>query len=85
MPETDKLNDITTDTGCPKCGSPFVQPVKFTWWGGLLGPKLFHHTKCAECKYTFNSKTRKSNTTAIIIYTAFFAVAAFIAFYMLRG
>ncbi|MEP7256694.1 MAG: hypothetical protein ABI666_13025 [Ferruginibacter sp.] len=81
----DQLNDISTDTGCPKCGSPLVQPVKYTWWGGLLGPRLMHHTKCAECKYTFNSKTRKSNTTNIVIYSVILFVVAFALFYMLRS
>lgn len=53
---------------CPRCGSPMVKPVKFTWWGGLLGPKMLKHTKCDSCSFTFNAKTGKSNTTAIIIY-----------------
>lgn len=81
---TDQLKDILTDTGCPKCGSPLVQPVKYTWWGGLLGPKLMHHTRCTECKYTFNSKTRKSNTANIIIYSVVLFVIAFALFFMLR-
>ena len=82
---TDHLNEIAPDTGCPKCGSLFTSPVKFTWWGGVLGPKLFHHTKCNECKYVFNSKTRKSNTTAIVIYSVVLFAVAFAVFYMLRG
>lgn len=81
---TDHLNDISPDTSCPKCGSPFTEPVKFTWWGGLLGPKLLHHTKCSECKYRFNSKTRQSNTTGIIIYSVVIFVIVFAVFYMIR-
>jgi len=81
---TDHLNEIAPD-GCPKCGSSLVSPVKYTWWGGLLGPKLFHHTKCNECKYTFNSKTRKSNTPAIIIYSVILFVVAFAVFYAIRS
>lgn len=53
---------------CPHCGSQDWAPVSFTWWGGVLGPKLMHHVKCARCRKTFNSKTGKSNTTAIWIY-----------------
>lgn len=81
---SDQLNEISTDTGCPRCGSPDIQPVKFTWWGGLLGPKLLNHTKCTECRYTFNSKTRRSNTPGIIIYSAVLFAVAFLLFYMLR-
>jgi hypothetical protein len=82
---TDHLNEISPDTGCPKCGSLFTTPVKYTWWGGLLGPKLLHHTKCAECKYRFNSKTRQPNTTGIIIYSVITFVILFAVFYMLRS
>ncbi len=53
---------------CPKCGSQEWSPVGFTWWGGVVGPKMFNHAKCALCKSTFNSKTGKSNTRAILIY-----------------
>ncbi len=81
---SDQLNEFSTETGCPKCGSPLVTPVKYTWWGGLLGPKMFHHTKCEMCKYRYNSKTRKPNTTAIIIYSVVLFVVAFAVFYYLR-
>ena len=80
----DQLNDINTETGCPKCGSPFVEKVKYTWWGGVIGPKLLHHTKCVECKYRFNSKTRQPNTTGIIIYSVVLIVIAFALFYFIR-
>jgi uncharacterized CHY-type Zn-finger protein len=74
---TDQLNEFNHENGCPKCGSPFVEKVKYTWWGGFIGPKMFHHTKCVECKHTFNAKTRKPNTTAIIIYSIVLGVLAF--------
>jgi predicted nucleic-acid-binding Zn-ribbon protein len=80
---TDHLDDITGD-GCPKCGSQSVNPVKYTWWGGLIGPKLFHHTKCKDCGYTYNSKTKNSNTPAIIIYSVLLFIVAFAIFYGLR-
>lgn len=80
---TDQLNQFENVNGCPKCGSPFVEKVKYTWWGGLLGPKMLNHTKCAECKYTFNSKTRQSNTNAIIIYSVVLFAIAFAVFYFL--
>ena len=55
-------------TACPKCNSPHLSRPTFTWWGGLLGPKLLNHTVCGSCSFGFNSKTGKSNSTAIGIY-----------------
>lgn len=63
---------------CPHCGSQAWEPVKFTWWGGLLGPKLLHHTKCSQCRKTFNSKTGKSNTTAVILYQVVIGAICFV-------
>ena len=53
---------------CPVCGGVKVKRIKWTMWGGALGPKLFNHVKCAQCKTAFNHKTGKPNTTAIITY-----------------
>lgn len=53
---------------CPKCNTPEPQRMKFTWWGGLLGPKILNHVKCAACGNTFNGKSGKPNTNGIIIY-----------------
>jgi predicted nucleic-acid-binding Zn-ribbon protein len=54
---------------CPKCGSTNATKVGFTWWGGALGPVLFTHVKCSNCKTEYNGKTGKSNTNSIIIYS----------------
>ena len=55
---------------CYKCGCPYAKKISFTWWGGLLGPRMFNHVKCARCYTTFNAKTGQSNNTAITIYVA---------------
>ena len=54
---------------CPKCGGAEFAPVKWSLWGGVLGPKLLHHVKCTKCGAKFNGKTGKDNFTAIVIYT----------------
>lgn len=77
----DQLNEFSTGISCPKCGSKIVTPVKYTWWGGVLGPKLLHHTKCETCKYRFNKKTGKSNTVGIVIYSVALFVIAFAFFF----
>lgn len=54
---------------CPQCQSEDPpQPVGFTWWGGLVGPRLLNHVKCGRCGARFNGRTGLSNTTAITIY-----------------
>lgn len=55
---------------CPNCQNNIAKPVKFTLWGGVLGPKLFTHVKCQSCGSKYNGKTGKSNTAYIIIYLA---------------
>ena len=68
---------------CPKCGSPDVKKVGFTWWGGALGPSLFCHCKCQQCKTTFNGKTGRSNNTAIAIYMIVALVLAVVIFVLI--
>lgn len=55
---------------CYKCGSENAERVKFTWWGGLLGPKLLTHVKCQGCGTGYSGKTGESNSTKIAIYIA---------------
>jgi hypothetical protein len=61
---------------CPQCGGANAQPVKFTWWGGVLGPKLLHHVKCVQCSAQYNGKTGQSNTRGIVIYSVVAGVIA---------
>jgi hypothetical protein len=61
---------------CPNCRCTTATRVKYTMWGGVLGPKLLTHVKCAQCGSKYNGKTGKSNMGAIIIYTVvLFAIA----------
>ncbi|HKR01138.1 MAG TPA: hypothetical protein VJT09_10720 [Pyrinomonadaceae bacterium] len=54
---------------CPRCTRPDPEKMKFTWWGGVIGPRMFSHVKCRWCGMTYNGKTGKSNTTNIVIYS----------------
>jgi hypothetical protein len=60
--------DQATGPACPKCGSQATKAMKYTWWGGVLGPRMFNLAKCSQCKCQFNSKTGKDALTAIILY-----------------
>ena len=62
---------------CPKCRNSATEKLKFTWWGGVLGPKLLTHVKCNACGYKYNGKTGKDNTTGIVIYSVVAVVFCF--------
>jgi hypothetical protein len=55
---------------CPHCGCPgHAKRVSFTWWGGIVGPSMFHHVKCEGCRRCYNGRTGADNTVGIVIYT----------------
>lgn len=68
---------------CPRCARPGPEQVKFTWWGGLLGPRLLKHVKCNGCGLTYNGKSGQSNTTNIVIYSVVLGVIAFVVFFLI--
>lgn len=53
---------------CPECGSRDYKKVSWTLWGGIIGPAMFSHVKCQDCRTTFNSKSGRSNQTAITVF-----------------
>lgn len=59
---------------CPKCKSMEVTMPGFTWWGGVIGPKMLNHVKCDKCGHTYNGKTGGSNTGGIVVYSIVVAV-----------
>ena len=61
---------------CPKCRSAGVERMKFTWWGGVIGPKVLTHVKCPGCGYKYNGKTGRDNTTGIVIYSVIVGIVA---------
>ncbi|WP_295615026.1 hypothetical protein [Chamaesiphon sp. GL140_3_metabinner_50] len=59
---------------CPNCASEQAEAIGFTWWGGMVGPKMFTHVKCTKCGTTYNGKTGKSNQQAIAIYVTLWTI-----------
>ena len=59
---------MTSYAPCPKCNQAAAEKLKFTWWGGILGPKILTHVKCLACGHKYNGKTGRDNTNGIIIY-----------------
>jgi len=62
---------------CPNCRQSAAQKLSFTWWGGLIGPKILTHVKCASCGTKYNGKTGKDNTTGIVIYCVIVGIICF--------
>jgi rubredoxin len=54
---------------CPKCGDKRKEAVKYTWWGGVIGPKVLNHVMCLGCGHKYNGKTGQDNTQGIVIYS----------------
>ena len=70
---------------CPKCGSRSATKPSFTWWGGVLGPKIIPVVKCDGCSHSYNGKTGGSNTAAIAIYMVVVTVLMFVVFGLLAA
>lgn len=51
--------------------------MSFTWWGGVIGPKVLTHVKCPQCGHAYNGKTGRDNTNGIIIYSVAVGIIAF--------
>lgn len=60
---------MTEFAPCPNCRSRGAQQLKFTWWGGLIGPKILTYVKCPSCGTAYNGRSGRSNTTGIVIYS----------------
>lgn len=71
------MQNPTQYAPCPNCGNTNAAKVKFTWWGGALGPNMLTHVKCQNCNTEYNGKTGKSNQQNIIIYFVAIFVIAF--------
>jgi hypothetical protein len=69
---------------CYKCGSTSATKVGYTFWGGVIGPRLLTHVKCSQCGTKYNGKSGKSNTPAIIIYSVVVFVIVMGAYVALR-
>jgi hypothetical protein len=75
-PPVDQPLQQRPPASCPQCGGGSTSKVTFSWWGGLLGPKLFHVVKCLRCGTQYNGKTGGRLNTVITVYL----LVAFAAF-----
>ncbi len=71
---------------CPNCGSRRSSKVSFTWWGGLIGPKVFNLVKCGRCAQQYNEKTGTAiGTGHIVVYSLVVPVVFGGIFFVLFG
>ena len=68
---------------CPFCGKKEAGKVSFTWWGGLIGPKILNHVKCLGCGKKYNGKTGSSNIKGIIMYSTIVLIIGFFVFFFI--
>ena len=68
---------------CPRCQSGDSTPVKYTWWGGVLGPKILKLVRCAGCGKSYNGETGQDVTGAIVVYVLVSSFLLAILFYFI--
>jgi hypothetical protein len=54
--------------GCPHCGSHQLKDPTYTFWGGVLGPRLLRHRVCSACGFGFDRETGRDNRGRIVAY-----------------
>jgi len=73
---------------CPRCETGTPQVVKFTVWGGTLGPRLLSQVRCRNCGQSYNGKTGKDLAVGMIWYISIsalvgLAIALLVVLYMI--
>jgi len=63
---------------CPKCQNVYATRIGYTLWGGALGPWMFTHVRCCQCRTAYNGKTGRSNLTNIVLYMTVPAMVGFV-------
>lgn len=75
-PQQLRVSGFGSSAPCPACGNTQTAPVGFTWWGGVLGPRIFHVVRCTGCRLQYNGKSGARLGKAIAIYTGVAIVIA---------
>jgi hypothetical protein len=73
-PQTGSEQTESARPPCPKCNEKNAATVAFTWWGGVLGPRLFNVVSCQRCGTQYNGKTGGRLTRVIVGYQLTFLV-----------
>ena len=68
---------------CPGCGAQDARAVSFTWWGGVLGPRMFHMVRCNACNRAFDSQSGGTLGRKILVYQVVSISVGLLTFYAL--
>jgi len=74
---------VTEHAPCPNCKQADASKVGFTWWGGILGPRLLNVVRCLHCGTQYNGRTGGTLTTGIIVYSVIAIAIALVLFGLL--
>jgi len=55
---------------CPACAHQHSTRIRFTPWGGVIGPRLMSLVRCTGCGMHYNGKSGRRVERAIRLYTA---------------
>ncbi len=61
---------------CPKCGYDDATRVRWTIWGGMIGPAIINVVRCHECGTHYNGVHGDTNGGRIAIYIVISIVSA---------
>jgi rubredoxin len=73
---------------CPSCGGRDAEKVTFSWWGGMLGPRMIKQVRCRQCRSTFRGDSGKPDTGFIVGYvivTGVIALGVIVLFFFARS
>ncbi len=55
---------------CPACLHESAKKIRFTAWGGVIGPRLLSLVRCNGCGVHYNGKSGRRVERAIRVYTS---------------
>jgi hypothetical protein len=55
-PQQVRVDALGASAPCPSCGNTQTGTVGFTWWGGIVGPRIFNVVRCLNCGTQYNGK-----------------------------
>ncbi len=55
-PQQMRVQGTGMSAPCPQCQNTQTGTVGFTWWGGVLGPRIFSVVRCLNCGLQYNGK-----------------------------
>ena len=52
---------------CPRCPMGEGLPQRWTWWGGLFGPRLLRYAACLDCGATWSTRTGRTAPGGVLL------------------